>query len=262
MNILKKIINLLFNNKSKNEDTHNIVVNNIVGSDIIINGNKVSANNKKMESSLHKLELKTFKQLKNNTVFKVLVLANNNEKQNIIEYTMPEEIAEKISFNNKNNKLSIETNGNISGCFESSIVIYTDLNIIEKIINTSVGGINVNGDINNIKMELSSSSTGGISLNSLICGDLEINNSGTGKIKIKDGKVNKSNFEITSTGNVEVKNLVIVDATIKSSSVGSLECRILNKIEGKLTSVGSAFIFGKPKNVLIESTSIGKVKFK
>jgi rRNA processing protein Gar1 len=212
-------------------------------------------------SAPYSKKISSFQEIENNTAFDVNIIENDSSNKNKIDYLIPEKYSKSITFQIKNNKLTIGTIGNIIGSFSSSITIYTSIKNINKIKNTSVGKMIVNGTLAEKEISIFSTSTGNVAIENITCENLEVYNSGVGRILFVTGSVDNSYFEITSTGDIDASEVESQNINVNSSGIGKLKAKVVNKATGSLTSIGDALIYGQPESVLIESNSIGSVKF-
>ena len=107
--------------------------------------------------------------------------------------------------------------------------------------------------------ELENSGAASISMDSLDTDRLEIVNSGVGSINIS-GITDDVEIVNSGVGSINAENLKALNVKAKVSGVGSITCYASERIEGRVSGVGSLKYAGNPKNKDNKRSGVGSIK--
>ena len=95
-------------------------------------------------------------------------------------------------------------------------------------------------------------------MDSLDTDRIEIINSGVGSIAIS-GLADNVTLQNSGVGSINAENLKALNVKANVSGVGSITCYASEKIEGKVSGVGSLKYAGNPKHKDNKRTGVGSI---
>ena len=181
-------------------------------------------------------KLKPFEEVKMNCAGHV-ELIQSETKNGIVELTAPDNYIELYKFNSDGKQLNIGFNKHNINIHTKSVKIKVYTTDLTKIINSGVGGIQ---------------------MDSLDTDRIDIVNSGVGSITIS-GIADDVDLENSGVGSINAQGLKALNAKAVVSGVGSIECYASEKIEGRVSGVGSLRYGGNPKQKNNKRTGVGSI---
>jgi hypothetical protein len=181
-------------------------------------------------------KLQPFEEVKMTCVGHVEIIQDES-KDGTVELTAPDNYIELYKFESKDKELRI-------GFRKSNI------NITAKKVKIRV--------YTNDLIELENSGAASISMDSLDTDRLEIVNSGVGSINIS-GIADDVKIINSGVGSINAEKLKALNVKASVSGVGSITCYASEKIEGKVTGVGSLKYAGNPKHKDNHRTGVGSI---
>jgi Putative auto-transporter adhesin, head GIN domain len=123
-------------------------------------------------------------------------------------------------------------------------------------------GISSSGDVEagaltTSHFEAAISSSGSLSIESLQAETVNVEISSSGSLTIAGGAVQSQTVRISSSGDYGAKELQSDEASVRLTSSGSATIRVLNRLEGNLTSSGNVYYLGSPQ-VTVDTSSSGR----
>ena len=164
-------------------------------------------------------------------------LIQSDTKNGVVELTAPENYIELYKFENNGNELEIDFAKN-------NINIHTK-NVKIKVYTTDL-----------IKVKNSGASS--IHMDKLDTDEMEIINSGVGSIKIS-GVADNVELQNSGVGSINAEDLKALNVKANVSGVGSITCYASEKIEGRVSGVGSLKYAGNPKQKNNKRTGVGSI---
>ena len=164
-------------------------------------------------------------------------IIQDESKDGTVELTAPDNYIELYKFESNNKALKI-------GFRKSNI------NITTKKVKIRV----YTGDL----IELRNSGAASISMDKLDTDRLEIVNSGVGSINIS-GIADDVEIINSGVGNIDAAKLKAMNVKADVSGVGSITCYASERIEGRVSGVGSLRYAGNPKNKDNKRSGVGSI---
>ena len=164
-------------------------------------------------------------------------LIQDEKKSGTIELTAPENYIELYKFENNGNELEI--------------------NFAKQHINIHTRNVKIKVYTDNL-LALKNSGASSIRMDSLDTDRIEIINSGVGSIAIS-GLADNVTLQNSGVGSINAENLKALNVKANVSGVGSITCYASEKIEGKVSGVGSLKYAGKPKHKDNKRTGVGSI---
>ena len=164
-------------------------------------------------------------------------LIQDEKKSGTVELTAPENYIELYKFENNGNELEID--------------------FAKQHINIHTRNVKIKVYTNDL-LALKNSGASSIRMDSLDTDRIEIINSGVGSIAI-GGLADNVTIHNSGVGSINAENLKALNVKAKVSGVGSITCYASEKIEGKVTGVGSLKYAGNPKHKDNHRTGVGSI---
>lgn len=181
-------------------------------------------------------KLKPFDEVHMRCVGEVEVI-QDEKKSSTVVLTAPENYIELYKFENNGNELEI--------------------NFAKQHINIHTRNVKIKVYTNDL-LALKNSGASSIRMDSLDTDRIEIINSGVGSIAI-GGLADNVTIHNSGVGSINAENLKALNVKAKVSGVGSITCYASEKIEGKVTGVGSLKYAGNPKHKDNHRTGVGSI---
>jgi len=181
-------------------------------------------------------KLQPFEEVKMTCVGHVEIIQDES-KDGTVELTAPDNYIELFKFESKDKELRI-------GFRKSNINITTK-------------NVKIRVYTNNLT-ELENSGAASISMDSLDTDRLEIVNSGVGSINIS-GITDDVEIVNSGVGSINAENLKALNVKANVSGVGSITCYASERIEGRVSGVGSLKYAGNPKNKDNKRSGVGSI---
>ena len=164
-------------------------------------------------------------------------LIQDEKKSGTVELTAPENYIELYKFENNGNELEID--------------------FAKQHINIHTRNVKIKVYTNDL-LALKNSGASSIKMDSLDTDKIEIVNSGVGSITI-GGLADDVTLHNSGVGSINAENLKALNVKANVSGVGSITCYASEKIEGKVTGVGSLKYAGNPKHKDNKRTGVGSI---
>ena len=164
-------------------------------------------------------------------------LIQDEKKSGTVELTAPENYIELYKFENNGNELEI--------------------NFAKQHINIHTRNVKIKVYTDNL-LALKNSGASSIRMDSLDTDRIEIINSGVGSIAIS-GLADNVTLQNSGVGSINAENLKALNVKANVSGVGSITCYASEKIEGKVSGVGSLKYAGNPKHKDNKRTGVGSI---
>ena len=164
-------------------------------------------------------------------------LIQDEKKSGTVELTAPENYIELYKFENNGNELEI--------------------NFAKQHINIHTRNVKIKVYTNDL-LALKNSGVSSIRMDSLDTDRIEIINSGVGSIAIS-GLADNVTLQNSGVGSINAENLKALNVKANVSGVGSITCYASEKIEGKVSGVGSLKYAGNPKHKDNKRTGVGSI---
>ena len=164
-------------------------------------------------------------------------LIQDEKKSGTVELTAPENYIELYKFENNGNELEI--------------------NFAKQHINIHTRNVKIKVYTDNL-LALKNSGVSSIRMDSLDTDRIEIINSGVGSIAIS-GLADNVTLQNSGVGSINAENLKALNVKANVSGVGSITCYASEKIEGKVSGVGSLKYAGNPKHKDNKRTGVGSI---
>lgn len=164
-------------------------------------------------------------------------LIQDEKKSGTVELTAPENYIELYKFENNGNELEI--------------------NFAKQHINIHTRNVKIKVYTNDL-LALKNSGASSIRMDSLDTDRIEIINSGVGSIAIS-GLADNVTLQNSGVGSINAENLKALNVIANVSGVGSITCYASERIEGKVSGVGSLKYAGNPKHKNNKRTGVGSI---
>jgi Putative auto-transporter adhesin, head GIN domain len=139
----------------------------------------------------------------------------------------------------------------------SPIHYYLTVKSLEGLRISSSGNITA-PDLTAQRFSVRISSSGEMNIPSLIADKLDVTISSSGNVTIGGGEVTQQEITISSSGDLYAQDMVSQDANVRISSSGDAYIRVVNNLDGSISSSGNIHYYGNPQ-IHVSSTSSGKV---
>lgn len=169
--------------------------------------------------------------------------------ENIMRYIIVESNGEELTLKNKNG-VHFST---------SNVRIYISNPQLSQIHNTGSGNIMVTNTLSGNSLDIKSTGSGDLKINSLDITDMDLNNTGSGKIYIYDGQCVSQNITLTGSGDYNAENLRSENATIKLTGSGQAKVWATNNLNVTISGSGGVKYKGTPA-VDVDISGSGDVK--
>ena len=164
-------------------------------------------------------------------------LIQDEKKSGTVELTAPDNYIELYKFENNGNELEID--------------------FAKQRINIHTRNVKIKVYTNDL-LALKNSGASSIKMDSLDTDKIEIVNSGVGSITI-GGLADDVTLYNSGVGSINAENLKALNVKANVSGVGSITCYASERIEGKVTGVGSLKYAGNPKHKDNHRTGVGSI---
>jgi len=164
-------------------------------------------------------------------------LIQDEKKSGTVELTAPDNYIELYKFENNGNELEID--------------------FAKQRINIHTRNVKIKVYTNDL-LALKNSGASSIKMDSLDTDKIEIVNSGVGSITI-GGLADDVTLHNSGVGSINAENLKALNVKANVSGVGSITCYASERIEGKVTGVGSLKYAGNPKHKDNHRTGVGSI---
>lgn len=167
----------------------------------------------------------------------IVELIQSEEKDGTVELTAPENYAKLLRFESKGSKLEI--------------------NFTKKSINVDAHKIKIKVYTNDL-VKIQNSGAAGITMEKLDTDKLKVVNSGVGEIRVA-GITDDAELICSGVGSIEAKDLKALNVKATVSGVGSISCYASEKLDGKVSGVGSLKYAGHPKQINKHRSGVGSI---
>jgi len=164
-------------------------------------------------------------------------LIQDEKKSGTVELTAPDNYIELYKFESDGKELEIN-------------FVRNNINVHTKNVKIRV----FTGDL----IELRNSGASTITMDHLDTDKIQINNSGVGSITI-GGVADDVSLRNSGVGSINAENLKALNVKADVTGVGSITCYASEKIEGRVSGVGSLKYAGKPKHKDNKRTGVGSI---
>ena len=164
-------------------------------------------------------------------------LIQSDTKNGVVELTAPDNYIELYKFESDGKQLEISYAKN-------NINIHTK-NVKIKVYTTDL-------------IMLKNSGASSIHMDKLDTDEIKILNSGVGSIKIS-GVADNVELQNSGVGSINAEDLKALNVKANVSGVGSITCYASEKIEGRVSGVGSLKYAGNPKQKNNKRTGVGSI---
>ena len=180
--------------------------------------------------------LSPFEEVRMNCAGKVQLIQSDT-KDGVVELTAPDNYIELYKFESEGGRLNIDFRKHNINIHTKDVIIKVYTTNLTKIQNSGVGAIEMD-KLDTDLMDIVNSGVGSINISG-IADNVKLINSGVGSINASDLKA------------LNVKAIV--------SGVGSISCYASEKIDGKVSGVGSLKYGGNPKHKNNKRSGVGSI---
>ena len=181
-------------------------------------------------------KLKPFEEVHMRCVGAVEII-QDEKKSGIVELTAPENYIELYKFENNGDELEI--------------------NFAKQHVNIHTQNVKIKVYTNDL-LALKNSGASSIKMDSLDTDKIDIVNSGVGSITI-GGLADNVKLQNSGVGSINAEKLKALNVKANVSGVGSITCYASEKIEGRVSGVGSLKYAGSPKHKDTKRTGVGSI---
>lgn len=181
-------------------------------------------------------KLKPFEEVHMRCVGAVEIIQDEN-KSGTVELTAPENYIELYKFENNGDELEI--------------------NFAKQHVNIHTQNVKIKVYTNDL-LALKNSGASSIKMDSLDTDKIDIVNSGVGSITI-GGLADNVKLQNSGVGSINAEKLKALNVKANVSGVGSITCYASEKIEGRVSGVGSLKYAGSPKHKDTKRTGVGSI---
>lgn len=194
------------------------------------------------------------------------VTVTTGQPTNTLKISAPDNILQYIEIASQGSTLKISRKDNVNIRFSNNSKPITIEVATPSLcdINASLSArVNVKGQNISDEIELDASTSGNISLESIVAGSLDADATTSGSIKIVNAKINgKADIETSTSGSVSIENSTITDKTdIESSTSGSTIISMLNtnRLIANASTSGSIKVAGAVRKVNLDASTSGNI---
>lgn len=164
-------------------------------------------------------------------------IIQDEKKSGTVELTAPENYIELYKFENNGDELEI--------------------NFAKQHVNIHTQNVKIKVYTNDL-LALKNSGASSIKMDSLDTDKIDIVNSGVGSITI-GGLADNVKLQNSGVGSINAEKLKALNVKANVSGVGSITCYASEKIEGRVSGVGSLKYAGTPKHKDTKRTGVGSI---
>lgn len=164
-------------------------------------------------------------------------IVQDEKKSGTVELTAPDNYIELYKFENKGNEL--------------------DINFSKQHVNIHSKNVRIKVYTNDL-LALKNSGASSIKMDKLDTDKIDIINSGVGSITI-DGIADDVKLQNSGVGSINAEHLKALNVKANVSGVGSITCYASEKIEGRVSGVGSLKYAGNPKHTDNKRSGVGSI---
>ena len=169
--------------------------------------------------------------------FGMVELIQSEEKDGTVELTAPENYVELYQFESKGSKL--------------------DIDFSKRNINIDANKVNIKVYTNDL-VKIQNSGASSITMQKLDTDRLKVVNSGVGEIRVA-GITDDAELICSGVGSIVADDLKALNVKANVSGVGSISCYASDKLDGKVSGVGSLKYAGHPKQVDKQRSGVGSI---
>ena len=185
-------------------------------------------------------------------------LIQSDSKNGVVELTAPDNYIELYQFESKDGKLDISFTRNKINIHTKDVKIKVYTTDLIRVHNSGAATISMDS-LDTDQLELTNSGVGTFRMHHILANDVTVRCSGVGDISI-DGQSDNVELNCSGVGSIHAAELKSLNADAVVSGVGSIECYATEKIDGKVSGVGSLKYGGHPKYKNTSHPGAGSVK--
>jgi hypothetical protein len=189
--------------------------------------------------------LKPFEEITMRCVGNMEVIQSDT-KNGVVELTAPDNYIELFKFESDNGTLDIDFSRNGVNIHDKNVMIKVYTTDLIAFKNSGAANVSI-GSLDTDKLYLKNTGVGHFTIHKLIANEVEVSCSGVGDINIS-GQTDDASLTCSGVGNILAEDLKALNVKALVSGIGNITCHASEKIEGKVSGVGSLKYAGHPKH--------------
>lgn len=201
-------------------------------------------------------KLDKFEEVKMTCVGDVQIF-QDEKKDGTVELTAPDNYIDLFKIESEGGKLNIGTKKGRINIHVKDLKIKVYTSDLIKITNSGASKISMDS-LDTDKLEIVNSGVGGLFINKIIADDVTARCSGVGSIQLSGQSVN-AELTCSGVGSINAEELKAQNVIGIVSGVGGITCYAKERIDGKVSGVGSLKYGGNPKTKNTKRTGVGSI---
>ena len=181
----------------------------------------------------------------------------SDTKNGIVELTAPDNYIELFKFESKDRVLDISFSKNGINIHDKNVTIKVYTTDLIAFRNSGAAKVTIN-TLDTDNLYLSNSGVGHFELSKLIANKVTVKCSGVGDIDIS-GQTDDADLSCSGVGSIQAEDLKALNVKATVSGIGNITCYASEKLEGKVSGVGSLQYGGNPKEKHTSHPGAGSV---
>ena len=169
----------------------------------------------------------------------------------------PDNYVELFKFEVSNRELAVEfTRDNVNiEAKNVDVTVYSPM--LRRLDNSGVSSVEIDKLVSD-ELAVENSGVGSLYLSGLTIGHLEADCSGVGSIEL-NGMAERAELDCSGVGSIKGEGLKAKSVKAGVSGVGGINCYASERIDGKVSGVGSLKYGGKPQEKQLERDGVGDI---
>ena len=201
-------------------------------------------------------KLDKFEEVKMSGVGDVQIF-QDEKKNGIVELTAPDNYIDLFKIESEGGKLTIGLKKGHINIHVKDLKIKVYTSDLVKLTNSGASKIAMDS-LDTDKLEIINSGVGGLFIHKLIADEVTAKCSGVGSIDL-EGQTVDADLTCSGVGSINAENLKAQNVNGIVSGVGGITCYAKERIDGKVSGVGSLRYGGNPKTKNTKRTGVGSI---
>ncbi len=183
-----------------------------------------------------------------------VILSQGNEQT--VKVKAPQDVIDQLNTKISGNEWDIELNECIE--YNSEILIYITLPVIEDLSIQGSGNIESEGELKTEDLEIDIQGSGSIKLN-VVAESIEVDIQGSGSVYL-NGKSSDLEVDVQGSGDLKAAKLLTMEADVSIQGSGDAEVNVSKSLDASIQGSGDILYSGNPEDIKISNQGSGEVK--
>lgn len=170
-----------------------------------------------------------------------------------------ENLIEKITTTNENNRLSVKLNQNRNINNKSNLTFKIGSPNLTQLEYNSVGTVKIKDKFEGETLHVIHSGVGNLNIENCKLDAFRLDFDAVGSCKIS-GTSHTTYIQADGVGSIDCSNLKSEVATVKSDGVGSVSVHAKEEVDISASGIGNVSYYGNPDIVKAQASGVGKIK--